>query len=83
MTRAHSGHGVDHGPDDRVILFFRLRHMRGAFTFERGFLTMPKLSPEEIKKLKEERKRAEWWEIIRRLFSMALFHAAFGRDQRK
>ena len=74
MMRAHSGHGVDHGPDDRVILFFR---------FERGFLTMPKLSPEEIKKLKSERQRAEWWGIIRRLFSMALFHAAFGRDKRK
>ena len=57
--------------------------MRGAFTFERGFLTMPRLSPEEIKKLKSERQRAEWLGMIRRLLSMAFFHAVFGRDRKK
>jgi hypothetical protein len=44
---------------------------------------VPKLSPDEIKKLKNEKQRAEWIGMIRRLLSMALFHAAFGRDRKK
>ena len=51
--RAHSGHGVDHGPDDRVILFFRFRHMRGAFTFERGVLNDAEIEPRGNQKTKE------------------------------
>jgi len=44
---------------------------------------VPKLSPDEIKKLKDEKQRAEWFVMLRRLFGMALFQAIFGRDRKK
>jgi hypothetical protein len=44
---------------------------------------MAKLSPEEIRKLKETKQRAEWWAMIKGIARMALFHAVFGRDRRK
>jgi hypothetical protein len=47
-----------------------------------GF-NMPRLTPEEVKKRKDERQRGEWFGMIRRLISMAFFHAVFGRDKRK
>jgi hypothetical protein len=44
---------------------------------------MAKLSPEEIRKLKETKQRAEWWAMIKGIVRMAFFHAVFGRDRRK
>jgi len=42
-----------------------------------------KLTSQELHKLKEEKQRAEWFAMLRRLFGMALFQAIFGRDKRK
>ena len=44
---------------------------------------MPKLSPEEIKKMKADRQKTEWWAMVKGIIRMAFFHAVFGRDKRK
>jgi hypothetical protein len=42
-----------------------------------------KLTSQELHKLREEKQRAEWFGMLRRLFGMALFQAIFGRDRKK
>ena len=75
--------GAHHGAIDLYFLLYYFDPLRGVRVAQYGGLTMPKLTPEEIKKRKDERQRTEWFGMLRRIVSMAFFHAIFGRDRRK
>lgn len=44
---------------------------------------MAKLSPDEIKKMKQARKKEETISMIKAILRMAFFAAVFGRDKKK